>query len=1077
MPTIETIRRLTIEGQSRGMDKVVGDLKAASGAQREFAATSEAVATTTETSAKRVLSAANAYEKMQMRIDPVHKELRGLQNDLTALNNYFAQGGIGPEKYARDLERIIQRTSAFREEQARINAPRQMMLDANPQTSHIDAFRQNQAATLAAAAAHKELTKQTNELLQQIDPVGEATKRYNAQLIQNAVLAGHGKISADQLAAANKRAADNLTLVQKGAGVATQGFTNLSYQINDVISGLVMGQSVFTIAAQQGGQIAQALNGPTGIAGGLRAVGARALEMITPVRVLGTALIGAAVEGAFAWNRLVDQQTRVHVALRTTVAYLGQTTQAFQDMAEAAGRRGGLSERQGVNAALSIAQGGRFDPQTISTMTERLKDFAATIGEDSSTAAAKFGQAMGSLNGILDLNNTKIRFLMGSEVSHIRNLFDQGKAAEASAFALDKLVKLLIPAGEVTGKAASAWAIMKNAVDDLDRSLGKYIQTFMRYVSVGANDLAIGASRGGISGQARNPGEAIGEIAGSAASGIRRMIGGRAESGQSGSISPKGPVAVTITGSEQAAADVAMMKYQQTVEKTTQSVEELKAEEEKVAEARMHWTEQLRLQSLEYGVEEERRRKLNATADFIRQMSAKDVEALDREARANGSVRETIDKVITAAESYNDVRGRRISEDDAIIRRAEIEARLAERISTEERLALSTEKARLDQMGVLQSRQAFDINIQKESNELIRERKTGLEDEEHATERLSRQMLKYGDAKEIDTQIEQKRIQYRQQNMPLNEAEEASLRRVYALSVQRNNIGQQLQRLYTESVQPAKDLNNTIEAANILFKAGEINVRQYTNAIEDARIKSAQAQQTFAGGMEAGLRRLGREWNDVSKQAENFVYSTGNNITSTFLDIADGSKTAADGFRDLGRSFLRMASEMIIKVAVLGPMMKSLTGAFTGGGGGLLSFLGGGAGASASGDAVFGTMHRGGVVGRDVTGYRFIHPAYFDDAPRLHAGTLRPDERAAILQTGEVVLSRQDASAARSAGTQSQPQVMHLNVNVEGARGNREIEEMTAQGVARGIAAYDKELTRGGLSKRMSVARSRGQTR
>jgi hypothetical protein len=116
-------------------------------------------------------------------------------------------------------------------------------------------------------------------------------------------------------------------------------------------------------------------------------------------------------------------------------------------------------------------------------------------------------------------------------------------------------------------------------------------------------------------------------------------------------------------------------------------------------------------------------------------------------------------------------------------------------------------------------------------------------------------------------------------------------------------------------------------------------------------------------------------------------------------------------------------------------------------------------------------------VGRDVTGYRYVHPAYFDDAPRLHKGTLQADERAAILQTGEIVLSRQETSQARSAGAPAQPQIMHLNVSLDGAKGNREIEEMAAQGVARGIAAYDKELTRGGLAKRMSVARSRGQTR
>jgi hypothetical protein len=63
----------------------------------------------------------------------------------------------------------------------------------------------------------------------------------------------------------------------------------------------------------------------------------------------------------------------------------------------------------------------------------------------------------------------------------------------------------------------------------------------------------------------------------------------------------------------------------------------------------------------------------------------------------------------------------------------------------------------------------------------------------------------------------------------------------------------------------------------------------------------------------------------------------------------------------------------------------------------------------------YGTMHDGGLVGRDWTGGRYIHPAYFDDAPRYHSG-LRPDEVPAILQQGEWVLSRDDVAAIRKGG-------------------------------------------------------------
>ena len=50
-----------------------------------------------------------------------------------------------------------------------------------------------------------------------------------------------------------------------------------------------------------------------------------------------------------------------------------------------------------------------------------------------------------------------------------------------------------------------------------------------------------------------------------------------------------------------------------------------------------------------------------------------------------------------------------------------------------------------------------------------------------------------------------------------------------------------------------------------------------------------------------------------------------------------------------------------------------------------------------------------------------------------------------------------------------------LTVNVEGARGNQEIMSMVQAGVQGGLAAYDKGLNGGGLARKMSNVRMRGQ--
>jgi len=74
----------------------------------------------------------------------------------------------------------------------------------------------------------------------------------------------------------------------------------------------------------------------------------------------------------------------------------------------------------------------------------------------------------------------------------------------------------------------------------------------------------------------------------------------------------------------------------------------------------------------------------------------------------------------------------------------------------------------------------------------------------------------------------------------------------------------------------------------------------------------------------------------------------------------------------------------------------------------------------------------------------------------MHSGGwagLRPDEVPTILQRGERVLSRREVAAG---GQSTGPQRLDISVNVAGARGNREIEEMVNAGVSGALQQYDR---------------------
>lgn len=89
-------------------------------------------------------------------------------------------------------------------------------------------------------------------------------------------------------------------------------------------------------------------------------------------------------------------------------------------------------------------------------------------------------------------------------------------------------------------------------------------------------------------------------------------------------------------------------------------------------------------------------------------------------------------------------------------------------------------------------------------------------------------------------------------------------------------------------------------------------------------------------------------------------------------------------------------------------------------------------------------FHRGGLVGRD--GERvFVHPAHFNDAPRLHGGgMIGPDEVPAILQRGERVIPR--------GGSGGGPNItVHINQNLGGANGDEAVARIAMAMTQRGM--------------------------
>lgn len=106
----------------------------------------------------------------------------------------------------------------------------------------------------------------------------------------------------------------------------------------------------------------------------------------------------------------------------------------------------------------------------------------------------------------------------------------------------------------------------------------------------------------------------------------------------------------------------------------------------------------------------------------------------------------------------------------------------------------------------------------------------------------------------------------------------------------------------------------------------DVQIAQQLKALYGSDIPAA------LNSSEAAAMRLSNTTRDIGQ-------AISSNLTTALADVVDGTKTAAQAFEDFGKVVLRQIEEAIIKLLIVGPLMRGLQGGF----GGLFGFADGGA--------------------------------------------------------------------------------------------------------------------------------------
>lgn len=210
-----------------------------------------------------------------------------------------------------------------------------------------------------------------------------------------------------------------------------------------------------------------------------------------------------------------------------------------------------------------------------------------------------------------------------------------------------------------------------------------------------------------------------------------------------------------------------------------------------------------------------------------------------------------------------------------------------------------------------------------------------------------------------------------------------------------------------------KSIEKQIEAMKIeahTFGMTEDAAARYR--IEQELINAAnRAGIPITGEVSANIAKLSDAYGAMTKQLEtlrerqemlDFGRDTVKGIASDLMRGVSAAEAFSNALNRIASKLMDMAIDNLFKNAF--------------GGGNIFSMFGGG-GFSNYGSQSIGVsgitsgFHGGGVVGGRSTFSRFVHPAYFDNAPRFHGGGIAGDEVPVIAKKGEGIFTPEQMRA------------------------------------------------------------------
>ncbi|WP_454629525.1 phage tail length tape measure family protein [Bradyrhizobium cenepequi] len=438
--------------------------------------------------AKSARDSASVFEAELRQVEEVAR-LRAQQAGAEFQRSFNASLGIGgPSATSQGatysaLAQQIERLDQIEQARAAHNA-QQFQANINL-ASGIDrqakSARDSAAVFLQAAQAEEAAAKSAADLRAQIDPMGTEFARLGAQMAEYRKLLNDGVISSNEYEQAQVLLAKRLTDVQQQlnttsrVGRVTSGeMANLGYQLNDVVTGLALGQSPFMIIAQQGGQVFQIFqSSKASIAEFATATTTWFRGLLTVGNVTWGGIAAAIGLAITALNSYQSKQDAVRLGLAGAGRGSGATVEGINQIASSAASPFGLSTSSAREFATALATTGKIANDNLLPIVQLGKDFATTFGTDATEAAKTLAQAFSDPARGADQLNDRLGFLDAAMKRQIDSLVAQNRLYDAQRLLLAGVQGSLAKTSEVTSVWSQAWTALKNSMSDVFDYIGE----------------------------------------------------------------------------------------------------------------------------------------------------------------------------------------------------------------------------------------------------------------------------------------------------------------------------------------------------------------------------------------------------------------------------------------------------------------------------------------------------------------------------------------------------------------------------------------------------------------------------